>query len=218
MFIIRAVRGRRDCARARCPPCGSPDHRARPGSHKANSVNVNWAHRARGPSQFLSSKGIAATRAGAIAVSINDETEVDLFSEHFTFPLIFRALEIALEELVAAGYPPEVAVTEVHGSGELGQILTRAAAEVGLYEMLESDGSPACRYAVLTHRETIVDAHHLARTARRLLGRIRDGSFASELVEDEQAGHPRLAKLTAGSHGFKLGDAERRLRMLIGKE
>jgi ketol-acid reductoisomerase len=162
-------------------------------------------------------KGIGATRAGAIAVDVNDEAELDLFSEHFTFPLIFRALEIALEELVAAGYPPEVAVMELHGSGELGEILTRAA-EVGLYTMLESDGSPACRYGVLTHRETVTDAQHLARDARRVIDRIRDGSFASELIEDQRAGHPGLAKLTAASHSSKLEDAERRLRKLLGKD
>lgn len=161
-------------------------------------------------------RGIGATRPGAIAVSVSDETELDLFSEHFTFPLIFRALEIAFEELVAAGYPPEAAVMDLHGSGELGQILTRAA-EVGLYTMLQTDGSPACRYGVLTHRERVVDENGLRREAQRVIARIRDASFASELMEDQRAGHSRLTNLTNGSHGLPLGTGERRLRTLLGK-
>lgn len=161
--------------------------------------------------------GIGATRAGAIAVGVDDETELDLFSEHFTFPLIFRALEIAFEELVAAGYPPEAAVMDLHGSGELGQILIRAA-EVGLYTMLQTDGSPACRYGVLTHREAVLDESGVRRDAQRIIGRIRDGSFARELVEDQGAGHPKLTTLTDASHALPLGGGERRLRSLLGEE
>lgn len=160
--------------------------------------------------------GIGATRTGAIAVSLSDETELDLFSEHFTLPLIFRALEIAFEELVAAGYPPEAAVMDLHGSGELGQILIRAA-EVGLYTMLQTDGSPACRYGVLTHRDGVGDELRLRTDARRILERIRDGSFARELVEDHGAGHPRLTELTDASHALQFGSAERRLRVLLGR-
>lgn len=162
-------------------------------------------------------KGIGATRAGAIAVSVSDETELDLFSEHFTFPLIFRALEMAFEELVATGYPPEAAVMDLHGSGELGQILIRAA-DVGLYTMLQSDGSPACRYGVLAHRETVVEEPRVRHEARRILARIRDGSFARELMNDQRAGHPRLRELTDASHALQLGTAERRLRAVLGKD
>jgi ketol-acid reductoisomerase len=160
---------------------------------------------------------MGATRAGAIAVGASEETDLDLFSEQFTFPLIFRALEIAFEELVAAGYPPEAAVMDLHGSGELGQILARAA-DVGLYTMLQSDGSPACRYGVLTHRETVVDEPSLRREAQRIIARIRDGSFANELMEDQRTGHVRLSQMTAASHALELGMVERRLRALLGKE
>jgi len=156
-------------------------------------------------------KGIGATRAGALALTATQETELDLFSEQFTLPLVFRALEIAFEELVAAGYPPEAAVMDLHGSGELGQILMRAA-DVGLYTMLQSDGSPACRYGVLTQRPAVVDEAGLRQEARRVLERIRDGSFARELMEDQRAGHPVLTQLTEASQTLPLGDAEQRLR------
>jgi ketol-acid reductoisomerase len=166
------------------------------------------------PRLLALAKAIGSTRVGAIAVGFRTETELDLFSEQFTFPLIFRALEIAFEELVAAGYPAEAAVMDLHGSGELGQILIRAA-EVGLYTMLQTDGSPACRYGVLTNRDAVVDEFGMRRNAQRIIERIRDGSFARELVDDQRAGHPKLSNLTAASHGLPMGAAERGLRALL---
>ena len=160
-------------------------------------------------------KGIGATRAGAYSVTFADETELDLFSEHFTFPLVFRALEIAYEELVAQGYPPEIVIMELHGSGELGQVLV-AAADVGLYRMLEADGSPACRFGVLGHREEVLDEVEIRELIGRTLGRVRDGSFARELLEDQKIGHPRLEHMTEASHRLPLSQAEERLRDLRG--
>jgi ketol-acid reductoisomerase len=180
---------------------------------------VDVAHDATGrawPRLLALAKGIGATRAGAIALSVAEETELDLFSEQFTFPLIFRALEIAFEELVAAGYPPEAVIMDLHGSGELGQILERAA-DVGLYTMLQTDGSPACRYGVLAHRESVLHESHLRQEARRTLMRIRDGAFAAELMADQRVGHPRLTALADRSRALPLGVAERRLRDALGK-
>lgn len=168
------------------------------------------------PRLIALARAIGATRAGAIAVDYRDETDLDLFSEQFTLPLIFRALEVACDELVAAGYPPEIAVMELHGSGELGQVLSRAA-EVGLYAMLAADGSPACRYGVLTRRERVLAADGLAQTARQTIAQIRDGSFARELVADQRAGHARLAALTDASQRVTIGKAEEKLRELIGR-
>jgi ketol-acid reductoisomerase len=130
---------------------------------------------------------------------------------------VFRTLEIAFEELVAAGYPSEAVVMDLHGSGELGQVLVRAA-QVGLYTMLHSDGSPACRYGVLTHRDTVANEPDLRAAARRIIARIRDGSFAQELIADQEAGHPRLRRLTESVQGLAFGEAEHRLRMALARD
>lgn len=160
-------------------------------------------------------KGIGATRAGALELEAELEAELDLFSEQFTFPLVFRALEIAFEELVEAGYPPPAAVMELHGSGELGMILGEAA-RVGLYRMLERDGSPAARFGVLYNRLEILDREELGERARVTLERIRDGSFARELLEDQRFGHPGLEEMTREMRDDELSRAERRLRHLLG--
>ncbi len=177
-------------------------------------VDVSCDATGRGWQRVLAlAKGIGATRAGVYAVTFADETELDLFSEHFTFPLVFRALEIAYEELVAQGYPSEIAIMELHGSGELGNILV-AAADVGLYRMLESDGSPACRFGVLGHREEVVDEAEMRELIRSTLARVRDGSFARELLEDQKSGHSRLEHMTEASHRLPLSRGEERLRRL----
>ncbi|MEE8139111.1 MAG: ketol-acid reductoisomerase, partial [Thermoanaerobaculia bacterium] len=101
-------------------------------------VSVEHDATARAFERLLGLAGaLGITRCAAIEASFSQETELDHFSEHVTYPLIFRALELAFEELVAAGYPPELALMELHGSGELGQVL-QAAAEEGLYEMISS--------------------------------------------------------------------------------
>ena len=165
------------------------------------------------PRLLALARGIGATRAGAWAVSLRDETDLDLFSEHFTFPLIFRALEIAFEELVAAGYPAEVAIMELHGSGELGEVLAEAG-RIGLYEMLERRASPAGRFGVLRHRETVLDEQAARRRARVALERIRDASFARELVGEGESGHVELGRLTQLARDLPLSRAESAFRSL----
>lgn len=159
-------------------------------------------------------KGVGATRAAALTVSFREETELDLFSEQFTLPLIFRILELAFEELVSRGYPREAVIMELHGSGELGQVLVEAA-RVGLYRMLEADGSPACRYGVLTRRPEIVDPGEIRELARGTLERIRDGSFARELLDEQSRGHPRLESMTSESQETEFAEAEASLRDLL---
>jgi hypothetical protein len=102
------------------------------------------------------------TRCGAIEVSFTEETELDRFSEHFTYPLIFSALEIAFEVLADPGYAPEVALAELHGSGELGEVLSAAARE-GLYRMIETHASPACQVGISHHWESSVGGRDGAR-------------------------------------------------------
>ncbi|MFQ5850881.1 MAG: NAD(P)-binding domain-containing protein [Candidatus Binatia bacterium] len=92
-------------------------------------------------------RGIGATRAGVLEMNFAQELELDHFSEHFTFPLIVRALQLAYEVLTEEGYPAEAVLMELHGSGELGEVL-REAARIGLYTMIETHASPACQFGI----------------------------------------------------------------------
>jgi ketol-acid reductoisomerase len=161
-------------------------------------------------------RALGVTRCGALEVSFAAETELDHFSEHFTFPLIFRTLELALETLVAAGYPPEVALMELHGSGELGEVL-KAAGELGLTGMIESHASPACQVGMAHHWERAVGPEDALR-ARMLatLEAIRDGSFARHLRGEQARGYPELTAWRRRRPAILAG-AEARLGELLRK-
>jgi ketol-acid reductoisomerase len=137
-------------------------------------------------------RGIGATRPGAIESTFAEETELDHFSEHFLYPLVFAVLETAYEALIEAGYAPEVAEMELYGSGELGEVLTAAARE-GLYAMIRSHASPACQVGIAHNWERALgDRDTVRRRIFDALGAIRDGSFARHLVDQQQRRYPEL--------------------------
>lgn len=154
---------------------------------------------------------LGVTRCAAIEASFAQETELDHFSEHFTYPLIFRALEVVFETLVEAGYPPELAVMELHGSEELGQVLVAAASE-GLFPMLEAHASPACQVGIAHYWEhALGPTRELKRRAREVLKGIKDGSFARHLVREAKSSYPELRRWR-GARSLNLAKAEKRLR------
>jgi ketol-acid reductoisomerase len=161
-------------------------------------------------------RGIGATRAAAIESSFAEETELDHFSEHFLYPLVFAALETAFEALIDAGYAPEVALMELYGSGELGQVLSAAAAE-GLYEMIRSHASPACQVGI-AHRWSgaLGDRDATRRRIHDVIGVIRDGGFARHLMAEQQLQYPELRSWQE-QRPASLVAAERSLQRLLRK-
>jgi ketol-acid reductoisomerase len=157
---------------------------------------------------------IGATRAAAIASSFAEETELDHFSEHFLYPLVFAALETAFECLVDSGYAPEVALMELHGSGELGQVLTAAAHE-GLYDMIRSHASPACQVGIAHHwHSAIGDRDALRGRIRDVIRAIQDGSFARHLLDEQRHDYPEL-KQWRRQRPASLVSAEQSLRRVL---
>jgi ketol-acid reductoisomerase len=161
-------------------------------------------------------RGIGATRAAAIESSFAEETELDHFSEHFLYPLVFAALETAFEALVDAGYEPEVALMELHGSSELGQVLLAAAHE-GLYDMIRSHASPACQVGIAHHWERALGDRHAVRgRISDVIASIRDGSFARHLADEQRRNYPELASWRS-HRSAPLVAAEHSLRRLLRK-
>jgi ketol-acid reductoisomerase len=159
-------------------------------------------------------RALGVTRCGAVRASFEQETELDLFSEHFTYPLMFRALETAFDELVDSGYPEELALMELHGSEELGEVFLAAARE-GLFGMLASHASPACQSGIAHHWESALSDRDRARhRAQAVLDDIRSGRFADHLMREAQQGYPELARWKA-SRPARLARAERRLSSML---
>ena len=159
-------------------------------------------------------RGLGATRCGAFEVDSAQETQLDHFSEHFTFPLIFRALELAFEELVGAGFPPQIALMELHGSEELGAVLS-AAARDGLYRTIDSHASPACQVGMAHHWDQAAGAPEALRERIRLvLEQIQNGRFARHLMDQGKSGYPELARWKK-RHSRELIQAEESLRQAL---
>ncbi len=154
---------------------------------------------------------LGITRCAAVEASFAEECELDHFAEHVTYPLIFRALELAFETLVEAGYPAEVALMELGGSGELGQVLD-AVAEEGLYDMIESHASRASRAGIAHHWDQALGPVDEARERMvKAVEEIRSGEFARHLVDEESKGYPEIRRWRE-RHSPELRQAERKLR------
>ena len=112
----------------------------------------------------------------------------DLFGEQAVLCGGVTALmQAGFETLVEAGYQPEIAYYECINEMKL---IVDLIYEGGFSYMRYSI-SDVAEYGDLTRGPVMVDDHVRA-TMRKLLEDIRSGSFARELIAEEEAGRPRL--------------------------
>jgi len=152
---------------------------AQDASGKAKALALSYAH------------GIGATRAGVLETTFEEETETDLFGEQVVLCGGITELVMAgYETLVNAGYQPESAYFEcLH---EL-KLIVDLMYENGISGMRFSISDTA-EYGDLTRGPRIITSETRAEMAR-ILGEIRDGSFAEEWIAENKAGRPRFNEL-----------------------
>jgi ketol-acid reductoisomerase len=148
-------------------------------SGKARDLALSYAH------------GIGATRAGVIETTFAEETETDLFGEQVVLcGGVTELVRSAFETLVDAGYQPEVAYFEcLH---EL-KLIVDLMYEEGITGMRYSISDTA-EYGDVTRGGRII-SKQTREEMQRILGEIRDGSFAEEWIAEDEAGRPRFAEL-----------------------
>src|SRR3954454_1898165 len=133
-------------------------------------------------------RAIGCARAGLIASSFAEEAEADLFNEQaVVWGGVPELLIAGFETLVAGGVTPEVALLEC--VGEL-KLMADLIDERGIDGMREAISTTAELGAVLGGQR-IIDDSVRARMAE-VLAEVREGRFARELMEEEEAGYPRL--------------------------
>jgi ketol-acid reductoisomerase len=180
-------------------------------------IDVGHDATGRGKRRVLAlAKGLGATRVGAMEVSFSQETELDHFSEHFVYPLIVSAIQMAYDALVEEGYEPEAALMELHGSGELGEVLLEAG-NIGLHKMIETLASPACQFGIYSYAPRLFP-DEMRRALKDVIGEIKDGSFARQLLAEQQQGYPKLKTLKDAARRRPLAATETRLRQLIRRD
>src|SRR3954469_21562637 len=135
-------------------------------------------------------KAIGGTRAGAIKTTFTEETETDLFGEQAVLCGGASALVMyGFEVLTEAGYTPEVAYFEcLH---EL-KLIVDLMYEGGIARMRYSVSDTA-EYGDYSRGPRIVD-ERTKEEMRKILGEIQDGSFARELIAEDDAGRPNFTK------------------------
>jgi len=100
---------------------------------------------------------------------------------------------------------------ELHGSGELGQVLLAASRE-GLYSMIASHASPACQAGIAHHWESAVGSSAAMRQqAETVLASIRNGRFARHLIGEHARDYPDRRRWRA-ERSSRLEETEARLR------
>ncbi len=140
-------------------------------------------------------KAIGGTRAGVLRTTFTEETETDLFGEQAVLCGGASALVSAgFEVLTEAGYQPEVAYFEcLH---EL-KLIVDLIYEGGLSKMRWSISDTAEFGDYLTGPRLITA--EVKDEMRRVLAEIQDGTFTRALIDDDDAGRPRMSAYRAAA-------------------
>jgi ketol-acid reductoisomerase len=156
-------------------------------------------------------KAIGGTRAGAIRTTFTEETETDLFGEQAVLcGGISQLVQYGFEVLTEGGYAPEVAYFEcLH---EL-KLIVDLMYEGGIAKQRWSVSDTA-EYGDYVSGPRIIDPH-VKENMQRILGEIRDGTFAARFIADQDAGAPEFKALRAKAEQHPIEDVGRRLRGLM---
>ena len=156
-------------------------------------------------------KGIGGTRAGVLRTSFAEETETDLFGEQAVLCGGVAALITAgFETLTEAGYDPEIAYFECLHEMKL---IVDLMYEGGISRMRYSISDTA-EYGDYSRGPRIITAETKAEM-RRILGEIRDGTFAREWVAEDEAGRPNFTKYAAEGAAHPIEQVGAKLRSLM---
>lgn len=159
---------------------------------------------------------IGGGRAGVIETTFRDETETDLFGEQVVLcGGMVSLLEAGFETLTEAGYAPEMAYFEcLH---EL-KLIVDLLYEGGIANMQYSISNTA-EYGCISRGPRLINEQSRAEM-KKILGEIRDGSFAREFINECRANSPTLKakrRLTAEQPVEKIGAKLRAMMPWISK-
>lgn len=131
-------------------------------------------------------KAIGTLKMGAIESSAEEETVCDLFHEHFSYVYILRR---CYEILVEAGVSPDAALLELWASGEEME-LCRVYMTQGLFHQLKLHSQTSQYGQEVTGRLSPEEDERERQRLRKMIARIKDGSFARDWAQEQAAGAP----------------------------
>ena len=158
-------------------------------------------------------KGIGSTRMGVIESSFLEEATVDLFAEQVGY---LYAVRRYCEVLVEAGCSPEAVMLEFYASGE-GIETAKAYRDIGLWDQITLHSRTSQYGQEVTARLSPEEEEAERTRLRRIISRIRDGSFAREWASEQQAGFPEFNRIRNQNMTHPMRAAERRLYRVLGR-
>ena len=128
--------------------------------------------------------GIGAGRAGILETTFREETETDLFGEQAVLcGGVTELMKAGFDTLVEAGYEPEMAYFECIHEMKL------------IVDMINTGGFDKMRYSVSNTAEygdyrtgTRILTEETRKEMKKVLKEIQDGTFASEFIQEFNAG------------------------------
>lgn len=161
-------------------------------------------------------KAIGCTRAGALEVSMEHETWMDLTAEQAIWPLILGVLLSAYEVQIEAGLPPEAVLLELYASKEPAEIM-ELVAEHGIFEQMKLH-SRTSAYGQTTRLEELDRSGMKDFLREALVERIQSGRFDQEWTDAQEAEAPVLEEVLDRVSQHPLVETERRLRSMLGAD
>jgi len=171
------------------------------------------------PLALALSRAIGATKTGAIASSVREETAMDLFAEQALWPNIIKLFLEAYSVLKEAGCSDEALVYELWMSKEPAEILT-AASDMGFIEQLRLH-STVSQYGQLSGALKLDGSAIRAHFKDILHNQVLNGKFQREFSQIEGAlekdgPENPLNQLYTKSKETELAQGEKKVRERLG--
>lgn len=144
------------------------------------------------PRVLAVAKALGALHRGAVELTLQQEAELDLFSQQAVLPALHSVLQTAIEVLSREGFPPEAIYSSLYLSGELGFVVSKWA-ERGVLPSMQAH-SLTSQYGTLSRMARFKEVK-LTRQMEGALDNIRRGDFAQEWADEYADGYPRLETL-----------------------
>lgn len=153
-------------------------------------------------------RAIGCSRVGLFETTFGEETEIDLFAEQAVLVGgLMKLVEAGFDVLVEAGYSPELAYMECLYEIRLTADLLGRYGPAGMMSRI----SPTALFGGLRSGAEAV-GEPSREGMRRILERVRNGSFAEEFVKDSQEGGPALRSMLDLEADAPISKAAERLR------
>ena len=154
-------------------------------------------------------KALGSTKAGAIEVTFNDETYLDLMSEQAIWPLIMNVMVTAFDFFHEKGLPAEAILTEMYMSKEP-MVMMEKMADMGLFKQLPLH-SRTSQYGQLS-RFKMVDNSSMRKFIEEQYNNIVNGTFAKEWEEVKADGMKKFDELWAETEQLPISQVEGEVR------